>query len=111
MHLDQEEAGGVVLESRTHCVDQEEHLEVGVEKLEGKNLDEVLLVGKLEVVWSSQVPAGVMYRCTPHPPYLLPRQDLGNSEPWILQMHRKITDFIMMYLYYIYSKQNETRPL
>ena len=67
-------------------------------ELESWKLDEVLLlVGKLEVVWSSQVPAGVMYRCTRQPPYLPARQDLGNSEPWILQAHRKITDFITMY--------------
>ena len=73
-------------------------------KLEGKNLeDEVLLVGKLEVVWSSQVWAAVMYHCTPHP-YLDARQDLGNSEPWIQQMHRKITDLITTIVTYIQTK-------
>ena len=78
-----------------------------LEKLEGENLDEVLLVGKLEVVWSSQVWPAVMYRCTRHPAYLNARQDLGNSEPWILQMHRKIRDLITEIVTYIhvYSKR------
>ena len=74
-------------------------------KLEGKNLeDEVLLVGKLEVVWSSQVWAAVMYPCTRQPSYLHARQDLGNSEPWIQHMHRKITDLITTIVTYIQTK-------
>ena len=33
LKLEEEEAGGVVLESRTHCVDQEKHLEVGRQRM------------------------------------------------------------------------------
>ena len=80
-------------------------------KLEGKNLeDEVLLVGKLEVVWSSQVWAAVMYPCTRHLSYLDARQDLGNSEPWIQQMHRKITDLTTMIVTYIQNKNKVCLP-
>ena len=109
LHLEEEEASGVVLESRTHCVNQEKHLEL--ESKKGGNLDEVLLVGKLEVVWSSQLWASVMYRCTRHSAYLNARQGLGNSEPWILQMHSKITDLITKIVTYIQNEQKFSLPL
>ena len=87
LHLEQQEAGGVVLERRAHGVDQEEHVEDGAGRWKLK----MFLVGKLEVVWSSQDAAVVLYHCTRRTRYRDGRQNLGNSEPWILLVRKEIT--------------------